>query len=145
MFSNYLSNDLFITQKIDFSYGISLYNTSISKTKVNYILSQHYFSKTIYFSLDFFQGSVIPPILSLNATYQMRNYHNGVFLVDEFIDFYLSSKTITNNYDFSLTYSASNLPSWLNFDSANIRFTGLASFENVGKNFSIKISGSNIH
>lgn len=64
----------------------------------------------------------------------------NVARVDEAYTFTMSNSTYkSSNYE-SINYSASNLPSWLSFDSNSRTFTGTPSKDNVG-DFQIDLTG----
>ena len=139
IFSNYIDNQLFI-KEVDFSVGVSLFDPSISVERINFILSQHYFTQIIYLPVDIFTSSTLYPLNNMNASSQIGN---NVFIVENAIDFSLSPFTFLNIYETVLTYSANNLPSWLNFDPPSLRFHGVPNFKDLDKNYTISIIASN--
>ena len=140
IYSNYIDNNLFL-KDIDISAGVSLFDPTISTARINFVLSQHYFTKIMYLPIEIFQSSTLPILNNLTISAQIGN---NIFLADDLIDFTLSQLTFVNIYEFSvLSYTAENLPSWLNFDSHTLRFYGISSFNDLDKNYTITVTASN--
>ena len=139
IYSNYIDSNLFIK---DYSSSVSLFNPSISQERIDYILSQHYFKRDYYFSIDNFIRNLVPPSKNILLS-PSTQIGRTIFYVDSSIDFFLSSNTFINVYELTLTYTAQNLPPWLNFDSNSLRFHGKPDIEQKDKNYTVNIVASN--
>ena len=139
IYSSYIDNSLFIKE---FSSSVSLFDPTISSSRMNYILSKHYFSQVFYFPVENFISSVLAPIINLKLL-ASDQFRNNIFIVDDMIDIYLSPNTFLNIYELTLTYSAQNLPPWLNFDLTSLSFFGVPTIDYLDQNFTITIMVSN--
>ena len=139
IYSSYIDNSLFIKE---FSSSVSLFDPTISSSRMNYILSKHYFSQVFYFPVENFISSVLAPIINLKLL-ASDQFRNNIFIVDDMIDIYLSPNTFLNIYELTLTYSAQNLPPWLNFDLTYLSFSGVPIIDYLDQNFTINIMVSN--
>ena len=142
--SEYIDNELYLQKTYDPNEGVLVYDETLSATRMNYILSQHYKTKTIYLSSSLFQKYIPSPSVNLNVQEQTNNLlKSDILIIEETIDFKLADNTFVNPNGFSLTYSVENLPKWLNFNSLDLRFYGTSTYNDRNQNYTIKVIASN--
>ena len=123
--AGYVDNDYYITQLFNASIPINVDNPNLSAEKMLFVLNNHYNIKNYYFTTEQFLNLIPLPTINIKIQDQLNNKTQGSYItIDTEFTFYLSSYTAQSHYDTILTYSAINLPSWLEFDIRTLRFTG---------------------
>ena len=144
--SNYIDNELFITKGF-VPNSIQVYDGSdtLSAPQLNYILSQHYYQKSFYFSSNLFLQFIAPPSLNRIIQNQLKQLNNGYthFLVEQSLDLQLAGDTFSNPTSLSLSYTTQNLPNWLSFDQSTLRFYGTSTFNELNYDYNITLICSN--
>lgn len=138
--SGYIDEKLFITEKYNNSKSLYIDHPSVSAEKIKFILGSHYNLRKYYFNTNEFL-KLIPASEIVNPIQTQLNKIavGGQITIDSEFSFYISTTTTKNHYNTDLSYSAINLPKWMEFDNKNLRFSGTPSINDTG-DYNITVS-----
>ena len=130
--ASYVDNNNFITKEFNLSVPLTVDPSSgLSAEKMQFVLASHYNVRRYYFNTDSFLDLIPRVDIGYRVQDQIIAVTGGTITIDEQFNFYLFPNTTLSHYQTSLSFSASNLPAWLSFDSKNLRFFGTPTIANV--------------